>query len=122
MGDICGRELRARALKLCTFLHNACGRCLRGLPRGATVLPPAASAAPGRQSGSWGAWGRADKLPDTAGAASADGGELPEGGAGMMRGGECFAVRLLRVGHVLCGVLHVGEHVLGDPTWRPLSL
>jgi len=83
------------------------------------VLPPAAAAAPGLQSGRWGAGGCADQLPDTAGATAADGGELPEGAASLVRGGERRAVRLLGVGHVLGGVLYVGEHVFGGTAWRP---
>ena len=39
-----------------------------------------------------------------------------------MRGSERLTVCLVRVGDVLGGVLHVGEHVLGSMTWSLRTL
>src|SRR5262245_42180227 len=79
----------------------------------------ASDGGPRRRWRRWGRRGGAQELPDTARAAAADGGELPEGAASLVRGGKRLAVRLLGVGHMLGGILDVGEHVLGGTTWRP---
>src|SRR5713101_6990518 len=117
----CARFCTADLEPLCTLLHPARRKPPRVLAPGATPSPCVCPRElPGGGRRGWGAGGRVDELPNPAGAAATDGGELPEGVAGVVRGRERLAVRLVRVGDVLDRVQHVGEDVLGGSAWSPL--
>jgi hypothetical protein len=138
MGDIFGRELRARALELCTFLHSRSGKAVHfsaqgpwEVARGSRIpercrstarAPVCPSGLHDGGRGSWGTWERVDELPDTAGAQPDGGGELPQRVPGLLGGDQGLAVDLVRLGGLLRRLLHAGEQVLRGPTWSSLCL
>jgi hypothetical protein len=59
-------------------------------------------------------WDCVDQLSDAARAQPGHGGKLPEGVPCLLRGKQRHTVGLLRQGNLLRGLLHVGQHVVGD--------